>query len=336
MITGIRGQDGAYLAKNLLEKGYHVVGTTRPNSEAPQYRLKELGVLDSIEFASFDLRDDFEQIYSVIEKVKPDEIYNLAAQSFVGASFEQPILTSEVDAIGVTKLLEVIRKLEPSIKFYQASTSEMFGNAKFVPQTEDTPFNPRSPYGVAKVYGYWITQNYREYHDIFACSGILYNHESPLRGMEFVTRKITSTVAKIGLDKAENLTLGNLDAKRDWGFAGDYVEGMWRILQTEKPDDFILSTGQANSVRYFVENAFNVIGKTIVWEGEGIGEKGYCSETGKILVNVSSKFYRPSETNQLVGDSTKAKQTLGWEPRMKLTELIKLMVDYDLKQFKNS
>ena len=334
LITGIRGQDGAYLAKFLLEKGYEVWGADRRSGDSSSWRLKELGIEKDIKFIYLDLLE-FSNILRVIEKVKPDEVYNLAAQSFVGVSFEQPILTAEVDAIGPLRLLEAIRTVKPDTKFYQASTSEMFGKVREIPQKEDTPFYPRSPYGVAKVFAHWITVNYREAYNMFTCSGILFNHESPLRGLEFVTRKITYTLARIKYGLANKLILGNLDAKRDWGYAPEYVEAMWLMLQQPQPDDYVIATGETHTVREFVEEAAKIAGFEIEWKGKGLDEKGIDRKTGKVIVEVSKKFYRPSEVDLLIGDFTKAKQKLGWQPRTKFKDLVRIMMETDLVRVKN-
>jgi len=333
LITGIRGQDGAYLAKFLLEKGYEVWGADRRSGDYSSWRLKELGIEKDIKFIYLDLLE-FSNILRVIEKIKPDEVYNLAAQSFVGVSFEQPILTAEVDAIGPLRLLEAIRTVKPDTKFYQASTSEMFGKVREIPQKEDTPFYPRSPYGVAKVFAHWITVNYRESYNMFACSGMLFNHESPLRGVEFVTRKITYTLARIKYGLADKLILGNLDAKRDWGYAPEYVEAIWLMLQQPQPDDYIIATGETHTVREFVEEAAKIAGFEIEWEGKGLNEKGIDRKSGKVLVEVSQEFYRPAEVDLLIGDPTKAKQKLGWQPRTKFNELVKIMMEADLARVK--
>jgi len=334
LITGIRGQDGAYLAKLLLEKGYQVYGADRRNSEQANWRLRELGIDKDIKFVYMDLLE-LTNILTAIDKIQPDEVYNLAAQSFVGASFDQPILTSEVDAIGVLRILEAIKMVNPKIKFYQASTSEIFGKVQEIPQKETTPFYPRSPYGVAKLFGHWITVNYRESYNIYACSGILFNHESPLRGIEFVTRKITYYLAKVKYGLADKLVLGNLDAKRDWGYAPEYVEGMWMMLQQDKADDYVLATGETHTVREFVEIAAQVAGFDIEWFGEGINTKGVDRKTGKIIVEVSPEFYRPAEVDILIGDYSKAKKYLGWEPKTKFHKLVEIMMEADLKKIRD-
>ncbi len=312
LITGITGQDGSYLAELLLEKGYRVVGLNRRTSTSNYERLAHL--IDRIEILSGDLLDQH-SLTTAIQKVQPDEVYNLAAQSFVPASWDQPVLTGEFTALGVTRILEAIRLAKPDAKFYQASSSEMFGKVQQVPQTETTPFYPRSPYGVAKVYGHWITVNYRESHRIFAASGICFNHESPRRGLEFVTRKISHGVARIVAGLTNELRLGNLDAQRDWGFAGDYVEAMWLMLQRDIPEDFVIATGVTHSVREFVELAFGHVG--LDWE--------------KYVV-VDQKFFRPAEVDLLIGDPSKAKRLLNWQPRVSFPELIAKMVDADLKE----
>jgi len=333
LITGIRGQDGAYLAKFLLEKGYEVWGADRRSGDSSNWRLKELGIEKDVKIVYMDLLE-LTNIMRVIEKVQPDEVYNLAAQSFVGASFEQPILTSEIDAIGVLKILEAIRTLKPDTKFYQASTSEMFGKVQEIPQTEKTPFYPRSPYGVAKLFAHWMTVNYRESFDIFACSGILFNHESPLRGLEFVTRKITHSLAKIKYGLQDKLLLGNLDAKRDWGYAKEYIEGMYLMLQQENPDDYVLATGETHTVREFVEKAAQIAGFDIVWEGEGVNSRGIDRKSGKTIIEVSPDFYRPAEVDLLLGNPKKAEEKLGWKPKTKFEDLVSIMMEADLKRVK--
>lgn len=330
LITGIRGQDGAYLAQLLLEKGYKVYGADRRSGQCDLWRLKELGIEKDVEFVYMDLLE-FSNVVDVIKKIKPDEIYNLAAQSFVQVSFDQPILTSEVDALGVLRILEAIRHYSPDTKFYQASTSEMFGKVSQVPQNEKTPFYPRSPYAVSKLYAHWMTVNYRESYNIFACSGISFNHESPLRGLEFVTKKTTYTVAQIKYGLADKLVVGNLNSKRDWGYAKDYVEGMYLMMQYKKPDDYVLATGETHTIREMIELAFKYAGYEIVWKGKGINEKGIDRKTGKVLVEVSPKYFRPAEVDILLGDYSKAKKILGWSPKTKFKELIRIMVEYDLK-----
>ena len=331
LITGIRGQDGAYLAMLLLEKGYEVYGADRRNGDSGNWRLKELGIENDVKIVYMDLLE-LTNIIKNIEKIKPDEVYNLAAQSFVGVSFEQPILTSDVDAMGVLRLLESIRLVTPGAKFYQASTSELFGKAQEIPQTEKTPFHPRSPYGVAKLFGHWISINYRESYDMFVCSGILFNHESPLRGIEFVTRKISYGIARIKHGSQDKIILGNLDAMRDWGYAPEYVEGMWLMLHQEIPDNYVLATGETHSVREFVENAFKAAGYDIEWEGEGVNTKGMNKKSGEVLVEVSPEFYRPAEVEILVGNPAKAVEKLGWASRTKFEDLVGIMVEADMRR----
>ena len=329
LITGITGQDGAYLSNLLLNKGYEVYGAVRRTSSINTGRLSELGILENINIVTMDL-SEITNIQRVIEQIEPDEIYNLAAQSFVQTSFDQPIYTSEIDAIGVSRILEVIRNMGGKSKFYQASTSEMFGKVQDSPQTEKTAFYPRSPYGVSKLYGHWMTVNYREAWNIHACSGILFNHESPLRGIEFVTRKISLGVAEIAKDKKENISLGNLNAERDWGFAGDYVEAMWLMLQQEAPKDFIIATGETHSVRNFAEKAFSVIDIDIEWDSNDDTELGKCKKSGKALIKVNKEYKRPAETDHLLGDATLAKNEIGWEPKINFNSLVEMMVKKDL------
>lgn len=336
IITGITGQDGAYLAELLLEKGYSVYGTYRRSSSMNFWRIEELGISNNpnLHLVEYDLNDQTSNI-RLLQTIEPDEIYNLAAQSFVGVSFDQPIYTAQTTGIGALHLLEAIRIVNPKIKFYQASTSEMFGKVQETPQTEKTPFYPRSPYGFSKLFAHWATINYRESYDIFGVSGILFNHESPLRGREFVTRKITDSVAKIHLGKLEKLELGNLDAERDWGFAKEYVEGMYKMLQYKNAETFVLATNNTNTVRKFVELSFNNIDVEIVWKGKEENEKGYCSKTGKLLINVNPQFYRPAEVDMLIGDYSKAKTLLGWEPKTQLKDLCSNMVEMDIIRNKN-
>ncbi|MBF3237308.1 GDP-mannose 4,6-dehydratase [Aeromonas veronii] len=333
IITGITGQDGAYLAELLLGKGYTVYGTYRRTSSVNFWRIEELGIAKhpNLHLVEYDLTDLSASI-RLLQSTGATEVYNLAAQSFVGVSFDQPATTAEITGIGPLNLLEAIRIVNPKIRFYQASTSEMFGKVQAIPQVEDTPFYPRSPYGVAKLYAHWITINYRESYGIFGCSGILFNHESPLRGQEFVTRKITDSVAKIKLGKLDVLELGNLDAKRDWGFAKEYVEGMWRMLQADKPDTFVLATNRTETVRDFVAMAFKAAGFTLRFEGEAEQEVGIDVATGKVLVKVNPKFYRPAEVELLIGTPAKAKEVLGWEPKTTLEELCQMMVNEDLRR----
>ncbi len=328
LITGITGQDGAYLAQLLLQKGYQVIGAYRRSSTPNFWRLEALGIADSVKLVCMELTDS-SSIQAVVAAEKPDEFYNLAAQSFVAASFDQPLYTGDLDALSVTRILDVLRFISPKTRFYQASTSEMFGKVQSVPQNEQTPFYPRSPYGVAKLYGHWISVNYRESYNLYACSGILFNHESPLRGTEFVTRKITRGLARIHAGQDDVLTLGNLDAKRDWGFAGDYVEGMWRMLQQDAPDDFVLATGRTTTIRAFVELAAQALGLELAWQGAGVNETGVDKRSGKVWVNISPQFYRPAEVDLLIGDPAKAKQKLGWSSRMPLEQLAQNMMRAD-------
>ncbi|MBA1264976.1 GDP-mannose 4,6-dehydratase [Stutzerimonas stutzeri] len=331
IVTGITGQDGAYLTELLLEKGYKVFGTYRRTSSVNFWRLEEVGAIGhpDLELVEHDLTDLGASI-RLMEKAQPDEVYNLAAQSFVGVSFDQPITTAEITGIGAVNLLEAIRIVNPKIRFYQASTSEMFGEVQQIPQTEATPFYPRSPYGAAKLYAHWMTVNYRESYGIFGTSGILFNHESPLRGKEFVTRKITDAAARISLGKQDSLALGNLAAKRDWGYAKEYVEGMWRMLQVDQPDTFVLATNRTETVRDFVSLAFKAVDIQLDWQGSEENERGIDSKTGKTLVQVNPRFYRPAEVDLLIGNPEKAKAVLGWAPSTTLEELCKLMVEADL------
>jgi GDPmannose 4,6-dehydratase len=333
IITGVTGQDGAYLAELLLDKGYAVYGAYRRTASVNFWRMEELGIAahPNLHLVEYDLTDLSANI-RLLQNTGATEIYNLAAQSFVGVSFDQPITTAEITGLGAVNLLEAIRIVNPAIRFYQASTSEMFGKVQAIPQQEDTPFYPRSPYGVAKLYAHWMTINYRESYGIFATSGILFNHESPLRGQEFVTRKITDSVAKIKLGKLEVLELGNMDAKRDWGYAKDYVEGMWRMLQADEPDTFVLATNRTVSVRDFVSMAFKAVNIDIEWQGEGEAEQGRDCATGKVVVRVNPKFYRPAEVELLIGNPAKAKAVLGWEPTTTLEDLCQMMVTADMRR----
>lgn len=331
IITGITGQDGAYLTELLLDKGYEVHGTYRRTSSVNFWRLDEVGVTGhpNLHLVEYDLTDLGTTI-SMVQKVQPDEIYNLAAQSFVGVSFEQPTTTAQITGIGALHLLEAIRLVNPKIRFYQASTSEMFGKVQAIPQVEDTPFWPRSPYGVAKLYAHWMTVNYRESYGIFGSSGILFNHESPLRGREFVTRKITDSVAKIKLGQLDVLELGNLDAKRDWGFAKEYVEGMWRMLQADEPDTFVLSTNRTETVRDFVRMAFKGAGIGVEFRGEGESEIAVDAASGNTVMRINPKFHRPAEVDLLIGCADKAEHILGWKPQTSLEQLCQMMVEADL------
>ncbi|MBS3097439.1 GDP-mannose 4,6-dehydratase [Candidatus Woesearchaeota archaeon] len=317
IITGITGQDGAYLAKFLLEKGYKVYGTYRRLSTPNFWRLQYLDILEKIGLTSFDLSDQSSMI-SMIKEIQPDEVYNLAAQSFVGASFEQPITTGEITGIGVTKLIDTIKSLSPRTKFYQASSSEMFGMVQQIPQDEKTAFYPRSPYAAAKLYAHWITINYREAYNLFACSGILFNHESPLRGLEFVTRKITNALARIKLELQKEVVLGNIDAKRDWGYAPDFVEVMWLMLQQKTPQDYVIATGENHTVKEFLQESFRLL---------NLNYEDY--------LKIDKRLFRPAEVEILIGDPTKAKDELLWKPKIKFKQLIKIMVDEDLKRWKD-
>jgi GDPmannose 4,6-dehydratase len=336
IITGITGQDGAYLAQLLLEKGYKVYGTYRRSSSMNFWRIEELGISnhENLQLIEYDLNDQSSNI-RMIEKIQPDEIYNLAAQSFVGVSFDQPIYTAQTSGLGTLHILEAIRIVNPKIKFYQASTSEMFGKVQEVPQTENTPFYPRSPYGFSKLFAHWATINYRESYDIFGVSGILFNHESPFRGREFVTRKITDGVAKIYLGKQKKIELGNLNAQRDWGYAKEYVEGMYKMLQYNTPETFVLATNKTQSVREFVELSFKNIDIQIEWKGKEDNEKGFCSKSGKLLIEVNPVYYRPAEVELLIGDASKAKELLNWEPKTTLETLCSNMVQTDIKRNQN-
>ncbi|WP_417775624.1 GDP-mannose 4,6-dehydratase [Stutzerimonas xanthomarina] len=333
IITGITGQDGAYLAELLLKKGYTVYGTFRRTSSVNFWRIEELGIdkHPNLNLVEYDLTDLSSSI-RLLQSTGATEVYNLAAQSFVGVSFEQPLTTLDITGAGAVNLLEAIRIVNPKIRFYQASTSEMFGQVQAIPQSETTPFYPRSPYGVAKLYAHWMTINYRESYGIFGCSGILFNHESPLRGREFVTRKITDSVAKIKLGKLDVLELGNIDAKRDWGFAKEYVEGMWRMLQADEPGVFVLATNRTETVRDFVTLAFKAVDVELQWEGSGEQEQAIDTATGEVVVRVNPKFYRPAEVDLLIGDPQKAKDVLGWEPKTTLEQLCRMMVDADIRR----
>ena len=342
LITGITGQDGAYLAEFLLNKGYIVHGIKRRSSSFNTARIDHL-YKDPHErnvnfFMHYGDLTDSTNLIRIIQETQPDEIYNLAAQSHVQVSFETPEYTANSDAIGTLRLLEAIRilGLEKKTKFYQASTSELYGKVQEIPQSEKTPFYPRSPYAAAKLYAYWITINYREAYGMFACNGILFNHESPIRGETFVTRKITMAVANIKKGLQEKLYLGNLDAKRDWGFAGDYVEAMWLMMQQDEPDDFVIATGETHSVREFVELAFREVGIDIQWKGKGVNEVGVDKASGNVLIEIDSRYYRPTEVDILLGDPTKAKSELGWEAKVGLQELVKMMVEEDLRALQNS
>jgi GDPmannose 4,6-dehydratase len=333
IITGVTGQDGAYLTQLLLERGYQVYGTYRRTSSVNFWRLEELGVQSHphLELVEYDLTDPGASI-RLLQRAEPDEVYNLAAQSFVGVSFEQPVTTAQITGMGPLHLLEAIRTVNPKIRFYQASTSEMYGKIHELPQTETTFFHPRSPYGVAKLFAHWATVNYRESYDLFACSGILFNHESELRGKEFVTRKITDAAARIHLGQQDVLELGNLDAQRDWGYAPEYVEGMYRMLQHSEPDTYVLATNQTWTVRHFVELAFQAVGIELNWAGQAERETGHDARTGQLRVRVNPRFYRPCEVDILQGNPAKAREHLGWEPHTDLAELCRLMVEADLRR----
>lgn len=330
LITGITGQDGAYLAELLLNEGYDVYGAMRRVSHTNLERLEHLKIQDNIKFVPMEI-SEYESVRKAVESVSPDEVYNLAAQSFVGISFEQPLYTSDVTALGSLRILEVLRHSKPDTKFYQASSSEMFGKVRETPQNEFTPFHPRSPYATAKAFAHHSTVNYRESYNIFAACGILFNHESPLRGLEFVSRKITRGVARIHYGIQNKLVLGNLDARRDWGYAKEYVQAIYKMLQHSVPCDFVIATGQTHSIREFVEWAFSLVDKKLRWEGTGLDEKGYDIQNGKILVEVSEKFYRPAEVDLLVGDISRAKDHLHWEPKTSVQELVSLMMMHDLQ-----
>ncbi len=336
LITGITGQDGSYLAELLLEKGYDIHGLVRRASTFNRGRIEHLlsdpTLKERLHLHYGDLSDS-SSINQILKKVKPNEIYHLGAQSHVRISFDIPEYTGDVTGLGTLRILDAIRESGIETKFYQASSSEMFGEVAEIPQRESTPFHPRSPYGVAKVYGYWITVNYRESYDMFACNGILFNHESPRRGENFVTRKITISLAQIKAGTMESFSLGNLDAKRDWGFAGDYVKAMWMMLQAPKADDYVISTGETHTVREFVEHATRHIGMDLEWKGKGLDEKGVDKKTGKTIVTIDPRFFRPAEVDLLIGDCTKAKKQLKWEPAMNFQQLVETMMDADMKQF---
>lgn len=333
LITGITGQDGAYLAEFLLSKGYRVFGAYRRTSSVSFWRIEELGIENhpDLHLVEYDLTDLSSSV-RLLERSNATEVFNLAAQSFVGVSFDQPITTGEITGIGAVNLLEAIRIVNPAIRFYQASTSEMFGKVQAIPQSESTPFYPRSPYGVAKLYAHWMTINYRESYNIFGASGILFNHESPLRGREFVTRKITDSFAKIKLGKQDVLELGNMDAKRDWGFAKEYVDGMWRMLQADKPETYVLATNRTETVRDFVTMAGKAAGYDLAWKGSAENEVAIDRKSNKTLVRVNPKFYRPAEVELLIGDASKAKRELGWEPKTTLEQLCQMMVEADIRR----
>jgi len=338
LITGITGQDGSYLAEILLDKGYEVHGIIRRSSSFNTFRIDHLyndgSILNKSLFLHYGDLTDSSNLNRLIEKIQPDEIYNLGAQSHVQVSFEVPEYTAEVDGVGTLRFLDAIRETGIRTKFYQASTSELYGMVQEVPQTEKTPFYPRSPYGVAKLYAYWIVVNYREAYNLFACNGILFNHESERRGKTFVTRKISVATAKIILGVQDSLSIGNLDAKRDWGYAPEYCAGMWQMLQAEKPNDYVLATGEAHTVREFIEASFTVLGEEIEWKGKGIGEEGILKSSGNIVVKINPRYFRPTEVDLLIGDPTKAKIDLGWVPKVTFKELVNIMVTADYKKQK--
>ncbi|MFC2081661.1 GDP-mannose 4,6-dehydratase [Candidatus Bipolaricaulota bacterium] len=328
-VTGVSGQDGAYLSKLLLEKGYHVVGGERRTASGSLWRLASLGIERDVEIADLELAE-FTNIYRTIERHKPDEIYNLAAQSYVAASFEMPTMTGDITGLGVCRLLEAIRSIDAGMKFYQASTSELFGNASQKLQDEDTPFHPRSPYGAAKLYGHWIAVNYREAYGMFCCSGIMFNHESPLRGKEFVTRKISSGIAEIMRGERDHIELGNIEASRDWGFAGDYVEAMHSMLQQDDPDDYVIATGESHTVKEFVEVCFNYVGMRISWKGSGVHAVG-IDQDHVTRVKINPTYFRPADVEHLGGDAGKARKVLGWSPKTSFVDLAEQMMEADLR-----
>jgi GDPmannose 4,6-dehydratase len=336
VVTGITGQDGAYLAQTLLDRGYLVHGTYRRTSSVNFWRIDELGVRShpNLRLVEYDLTDAGASL-NLIARTQPDEVYNLAAQSFVGVSFEQPTTTAHITGLGALNLLEAIRILRPATRFYQASTSEMFGHVQAVPQDEQTPFYPRSPYGVAKLFAHWMTVNYRESYGIFGASGILFNHESPLRGLEFVTRKITDGVARISLGRLDCIELGNLEARRDWGYAKEYVEGMYLMLQAPEPETFVLATNRTETVRDFATMAFRAAGIGIEWRGQGVGETGVDARSGKVVVRVNPKFYRPAEVDLLIGNPAKARDKLGWQAKTSLEALCRMMVEADIRRHRS-
>lgn len=337
LISGITGQDGSYLTEQLLDKGYEVHGIIRRASSFNTFRIDHLfrdsNIMNQSLFLHYGDLTDSSNLNRLVEKIHPHEIYNLGAQSHVQVSFEVPEYTAEVDAVGTLRFLDAIRETGVETKFYQASTSELYGKVQEIPQNEKTPFYPRSPYAAAKLYAYWVTVNYREAYNLFACNGILFNHESERRGKTFVTRKISVAVSKIKLGVQDVLYLGNLDAKRDWGYAPEYTQGMWQILQSETPDDYVFATGETHSIRDYIEEAFSVLGDKVIWEGSGIDEKGILESTGKVVVRIDERYFRPTEVDILIGDPSKAKQNLNWVPKVKFKELVKIMVQSDyLKQ----
>ena len=339
LITGITGQDGSYLAELLLKKGYTVHGIIRRSSSFNTFRIDHLynnkELLNKTFFLYYGDLNDSSNLNRLLEKTKPDEIYNLGAQSHVQVSFEVPEYTAEVDGIGTLRFLDAIKDTGINTRFYQASTSEMYGKVREIPQNEETPFYPRSPYGAAKVYAYWIVRNYREAYNLFASNGILFNHESERRGKTFVTRKITVAVSKIMLGKQDVLSVVNLDAKRDWGYAPEYVEGMWRILQADKADDYVLATNETHTVREFIKESFRYFNEEIIWQGKGVDEKGILKSNNKVVVNINLRYFRPTEVDLLIGDYTKAKKDLGWKPKIKFKDLVKIMIKADYEKLKN-
>jgi GDPmannose 4,6-dehydratase len=340
LITGITGQDGSYLAEWLLEKGYEVHGIMRRasvfNTERIDHIYQDPHVVDRRLFLHYGDMTDGSNLSRLIESIEPDEIYNLAAQSHVAVSFQQPVYTGNVDGLGTLRLLDAIRESRMDTRVYQASSSEMFGKVRETPQTETTPFYPRSPYAAAKVYAHWLTVNYREAYDLFTCCGILFNHESPRRGKRFVTRKITRAVARIRAGVQDSVYLGNLDARRDWGYAPEYVRAMWMMLNADEPSDYVVATGETHSVREFVHSAFRAGGRELRWEGEGLEEKGIDTETGHAVVQIDPRYFRPSEVDMLVGDCGKAKRELGWEPEIRFEELVRIMVEADIKELEGA
>ncbi|MBF0329426.1 MAG: GDP-mannose 4,6-dehydratase [Nitrospirae bacterium] len=330
LIIGITGQDGAYLSRLLLEKGYEVYGALRKRLDSSPHNLATLGIADSIKFVPVELLE-FTNILYVIKKSMPDEIYNLGAQSSVALSFEQPLFTADVTGMGSLRVIEAIRVLDKPVKFYQASTSEMFGKVRETPQTELTPFYPRSPYAASKLFGYWMAVNFREAYKMFICSGLLFNHESPLRELDFVTRKITYSVARIKHGLQDHIDLGNLEARRDWGYAPEYAEAMWLMMQQSEPDDYVVATGETHSIKEFVETAFSIVGIEIGWEGRGIQEKGIDKASGKVVVKVNPDFFRPTEVDVVRGDYSKAREKLGWSPRTSFRDIVRIMVEHDMK-----
>lgn len=334
LITGITGQDGSYLAEFLLDKGYEVHGIIRRVSVFNTERIDHIMGNPNLHLHHGDVTDS-SNINKLMSSIQPEEVYNLAAQSHVQVSFEVPEYTAQVDAMGTLRILDALRNYCPKAKFYQASTSELYGKVQEIPQTEETPFYPRSPYAVAKIYGYWIVKNFREAYDLFACNGILFNHESERRGKTFVTRKITIALSEIAEGKRDMLYLGNIDSQRDWGYAKEYVEAMWLMLQQEVPEDFVIATGKTYTVRFFIEQAAKHVGYDIVWEGEGVNEIGKDKKTGKQIVAINPKYYRPTEVDILIGDASKAKEKLGWETKVEIKELIQIMMENDIKLAKN-